>query len=136
LIESGHMLVTKAAVNGLNLVWFSDLVVSGGGTMNREAAALGVPVYSIFRGKIGAVDRYLADHGRMTMVATVAEVHRKINLVRWNRPAHPNTGSRKALDCILNNIVSILHTRQAKRPVQSERGDLERNARAAGGEAW
>ena len=45
------------AFDGLNLIWFSDLVISGGGTMNREAAALGVPVYSIFRGKIGGVDR-------------------------------------------------------------------------------
>ncbi|HEX3033504.1 MAG TPA: DUF354 domain-containing protein, partial [Thermodesulfobacteriota bacterium] len=38
-----------SVVEGVNLIWQSDLVISGGGTMNREAAALGVPVYSIFR---------------------------------------------------------------------------------------
>jgi len=44
-------IVPPEAVDGMNLIWHSDLVVSGGGTMNREAAALGVPVYRIFRGK-------------------------------------------------------------------------------------
>jgi predicted glycosyltransferase len=46
--------------------------------MNREAAALeGVPVYSIFRGKIGAIDRYLADHGRMVLLESVEDVKSK-----------------------------------------------------------
>ncbi len=57
LFSSGTMRVPEQVVDGLNLIWHSDFVISGGGTMNREAAALGVPVYSIFRGKIGAVDR-------------------------------------------------------------------------------
>ena len=51
-----RIIIPTQALDGLNLVWFSDLVVSGGGTMNREAAALGVPVYSIFSGTLGAVD--------------------------------------------------------------------------------
>jgi predicted glycosyltransferase len=51
---------TESSRGWLNLIWYSDLVISGGGTMNREAAALGVPVYSIFLGKSGAVDRYLS----------------------------------------------------------------------------
>ena len=57
LFESGKAIIPQHVVDGLNLVWHSDLVISGGGTMNREAAALGVPVYSMFRGRIGAVDR-------------------------------------------------------------------------------
>ena len=61
------MIIPDDPLNGLDLIWFSDLVISGGGTMNREAAALGVPVYSIFRGKIGAVDQYLADTGRLML---------------------------------------------------------------------
>jgi hypothetical protein len=121
LIASGSMIVPQAAVDGLNLVWFSDLVVSGGGTMNREAAALGVPVYSIFRGKIGAVDRYLQQQGRMTMIESVADVHSKIKLTRWNRPANPETRNRHALECILQNIVSILYAQQGRRPVRSEK---------------
>jgi predicted glycosyltransferase len=53
-----------------------DAVVSAGGTMLREAAYLGVPAYSIFRGNIGAVDRYLASIHRLTVVASPADFSR------------------------------------------------------------
>src|SRR5262249_9331578 len=66
--SSGAMRIPDGVVDGLNLMWHSDLVVSGGGTMNREAAALGVPVFSVFRGRIGAVVQYLARTGRMTLL--------------------------------------------------------------------
>src|SRR5262249_14089051 len=65
LCRIGKIRIPEQVVDGLNLIWFSDLVISGGGTMNREAAALGVPVYSVFRGRIGAVDRYLSRTGRL-----------------------------------------------------------------------
>jgi predicted glycosyltransferase len=108
LISSGAMLVPSAPVNGLNLIWFSDLVISGGGTMNREAAALGVPVYSIFRGKLGAVDRYLAGSGRLTMIENTSEISSKIKLVRWQRPAKPEDRNCPVLECIVGNILSVL----------------------------
>src|SRR5206468_8337674 len=78
--EGGKVIVPQEAVDGLNLLWHSDLVVSGGGTMNREAAALGVPVYSIFRGKSGAVDRQLQSEGRMTLIESIEEVEKSILL--------------------------------------------------------
>jgi predicted glycosyltransferase len=53
------------AVDAQSLVALSDLVVSAGGTMNREAAALGVPVYTMFTGRLGAVDQMLVDDGRL-----------------------------------------------------------------------
>jgi uncharacterized protein len=53
-----------------------DAVVSAGGTMLREAAYVGVPAYSIFRGDIGAVDRYLASINRLTLVASAADFSR------------------------------------------------------------
>src|SRR5207247_4353011 len=76
LIRDRKIIIPEHAVNGLNLIWFSDLVISGGGTMNREAAALGVPVYSIFRGRIGAVDRYLSATGRLVLLESVEDVRR------------------------------------------------------------
>jgi predicted glycosyltransferase len=115
LIASGKMLVPSHPVDGLNLIWYSDLVVSGGGTMNREAAALGVPVYSIFRGKIGAVDRYLEKTGRLTMIESVAEVRGKIKLERWNRPARPADRNRPVLDCIVRTILSVLKSQPPHR---------------------
>jgi hypothetical protein len=112
LISAGCMLIPNAPVNGLNLLWFSDLVVSGGGTMNREAAALGVPVYSLFRGKIGAVDRYLAQQGRLILIETLQDVHNKIKLVRWNRPAKPESRNCPALESIVGHILSALDAKK------------------------
>jgi predicted glycosyltransferase len=111
LIASGAMLVPNAPLDGLNMIWFSDLVISGGGTMNREAAALGVPVYSIFRGKLGAVDRYLAESGRLTMIENTSDIHSKIKLVRWNRPAKPEDRNCPVLPCIIGNILSVLESK-------------------------
>jgi uncharacterized protein len=53
-----------------------DAVFSAGGTMLREAAYVGVPAYSIFRGSIGAVDRYLASIDRLTLVETPQDFSR------------------------------------------------------------
>ena len=53
--------------------------------MNREAAALGVPVYSIFRGPIGGVDRYLASAGRLTLIESPEDVRKKISLKHRER---------------------------------------------------
>ncbi len=62
------------AVDGLQLLWHSDIVVSGGGTMNREAALLGVPAYSIFTGKRPFLDEYLAAEGKLRFIETAAEI--------------------------------------------------------------
>jgi predicted glycosyltransferase len=53
-----------------------DLVVTAGGTMAREAAYLGVPAYSIFRGETGGVDRHLASIGRLHLLTTPEDVSR------------------------------------------------------------
>ena len=111
LISSGRMVIPDRVVNGLNLIWFSDLVISGGGTMNREAAALGVPVYSIFRGKIGAVDKYLSENGRLVLITNEGEVRTKIRLTRWNRPERPSNNSSTVLHSIVNNVLSILENK-------------------------
>ena len=79
-IEKGKIIIPERVIDGLHLIWACDLVISGGGTMNREAAALGIPVYSIFRGRTGAVDRYLADSKRLTMLESVEDVRTKIVL--------------------------------------------------------
>ncbi len=48
--------------------------------MNREAAALGFPVYSIFRGALGAVDNYLAERGRLIMIESQEDVASKVRI--------------------------------------------------------
>jgi uncharacterized protein len=108
LFASGQAVIPERVVDGLNLIWYSDLVISGGGTMNREAAALGVPVYSTFRGKIGAVDRYLAAQGRLTLIESSAQVRSKIALRRRSRPHSPCLNSQGALETIVAHIVRVV----------------------------
>jgi predicted glycosyltransferase len=103
-------LVPESAVDGLNLVWHSDLVVSGGGTMNREAAALGVPVYSIFRGRMGAVDRRLEKEGRLKMIQRAEEVHSQIPLRRREKNGSPDSRPRTALREIVAHLQEIMNT--------------------------
>jgi len=114
LISAGRVIIPKRVVDGLNLIWFSDFVVSGGGTMNREAAALGVPVYSIFRGKIGAVDRYLSEAGRLTLIESVSEVSSTIKLVRRNRAQTFRSNDRPALNDIVEFVVAVAESRDPK----------------------
>ena len=109
LISNGTILIPERVVDGLNIIWYSDLVISGGGTMNREAAALGVPVYSIFRGKIGAVDRYLAGQGRMILIENAEEIRTKINLARRNGVVRHGIDNHSALQTIVNLIVGVLN---------------------------
>jgi len=100
--------VPARAVDGMNLLWFSDLVVSGGGTMNREAAALGVPVYSIFRGKTGAVDRRLEQEGRLTLVRDIEDVKTKIVFRRRDKSRRMDARPREALSDIVDHIETII----------------------------
>ena len=59
------VLLPEQAVDAQSLIALADLVVSAGGTMNREAAALGVPVYTTYGGRLGGVDEALIREGRL-----------------------------------------------------------------------
>jgi hypothetical protein len=74
LSDPSKFRVLDRPVNGLNLIAHADLVVGGGGTMNREAALLGVPVYSVFTAKVGTIDRTLSEAGKLTFVRTPGDV--------------------------------------------------------------
>jgi predicted glycosyltransferase/peptidoglycan/xylan/chitin deacetylase (PgdA/CDA1 family) len=101
-------IVPPGVLDGLNLIWFSDVVVSGGGTMNREAAALGIPVYSIFRGTTGVVDSVLEQEGRLIMIRSADEIWGKIQFVRRNKNLPLNSQPRIALKDIIDNIEDII----------------------------
>jgi hypothetical protein len=66
--------VPEHAVDAQSLIAHADLVISAGGTMNREAVALGTPVYTTFQGRLGAVDERLIDEGRLRMLAAPEEL--------------------------------------------------------------
>jgi len=108
LFSSGKAVILERVVDGLNLIFHSDLVVSGGGTMNREAAALGVPVYSIFRGKIGAVDRYLSENGRLCLLTSKDDVRNKLKVCRRTKSKQEVLSSSPALEAIMNAITELI----------------------------
>ncbi len=66
--------VPERAIDAQSLIAYADLVISAGGTMNREAVALGTPVYTTFEGRLGAVDERLIAEGRLRKLASVAEL--------------------------------------------------------------
>jgi predicted glycosyltransferase len=68
------LIVPDRAIDAQSLIAYADLVVSAGGTMNREAVALGTPVYTIFTGTMGAVDEQLIAEGRLRPLADPAAI--------------------------------------------------------------
>ena len=76
--------------------------------MNREAAALGVPVYSIFRGAIGGVDRYLSKHGRLVLIESREDLKTKIVLVKRKQDGKLTYKNMPALDTIVGEIIKII----------------------------
>jgi uncharacterized protein len=70
LERAGGWIVPKRAIDAQSLVAYADLVISAGGTMNREAVALGTPVFTIFEGRLGAVDEQLMAEGRLKRLET------------------------------------------------------------------
>ncbi len=65
LARLGGFVLPERAIDAQSLIAFADLVVSAGGTMNREAVALGTPVLTVFEGRLGAVDEALIADGRL-----------------------------------------------------------------------
>jgi predicted glycosyltransferase len=80
-----NLIVPDQAIDARSLIAFSDLVVSAGGTMNREAVALGTPVYSTFAGRLGGVDEALVAEGRLELLEDPSD----LRLVKRSTPAGP-----------------------------------------------
>jgi len=74
LSAAGGFVIPKHAIDAQSLIAYADLVISAGGTMNREAVALGTPVFSSFEGRLGAVDERLIAEGRLKRLRDPADV--------------------------------------------------------------
>jgi len=70
-----NLIMPRAALDGANLIAAADLLVGGGGTMNREAAALGVPAVSVYAGKWAAIDQELVNEGRLQRVRSRQDIN-------------------------------------------------------------
>ena len=85
----GGFVVPERAVDAQSLVAFADLVISAGGTMNREAVALGTPVFTTFEGRLGAVDDALLREGRLLRLSNPDQVRVE------KRPGHDGLRVRR-----------------------------------------
>ncbi len=100
LIRAGGFIVPGQAIDAQSLIAFADLVISAGGTMNREAVALGTPVWTTFEGRMGAVDEALIASSGTLMRRSRAPRRgdRDLQAPSQRRPAHAprSGGARKA----------------------------------------
>jgi len=71
-LSATNLIVPERAIDAQSLIAYADLVVSAGGTMNREAVALGTPVFTTFTGRMGGVDEELIADGRLQVLADPA----------------------------------------------------------------
>ncbi|MGH2926405.1 MAG: DUF354 domain-containing protein, partial [Solirubrobacterales bacterium] len=88
---SSSLIVPAREIDAQSLIAFADLVVSAGGTMNREAVALGTPAYTIFSGRMGAVDRRLIADGSLLPLDDPAdlELRRRVTPPGVQNPRDP-----------------------------------------------
>lgn len=101
--------IPAKVMNGLDIILNSDLVVSGGGTMIREAAALNVPAYSTFGGKVGAVDNYLESTGKLVILRHETDIKNKLKLEKKKLSSNKSNKGSSVLDEITNKIISSLN---------------------------
>jgi predicted glycosyltransferase len=88
-------------LDGANLIAASDLVISAGGTINREAAALGVPAASIYAGRWAAVDEELVREGRLQRIASATDLQ---NLaIKKKQSINP----RRSVD-VIDEVVKLI----------------------------
>ncbi len=74
LLADGGFIVPGHAIDAQSLIYHADLVISAGGTMNREAVALGTPVFTTFEGRLGAVDEHLIKEGRLRKLTSPDQI--------------------------------------------------------------
>ncbi len=90
-LGAANLIVPERAIDAQSLIAYADLVVSAGGTMNREAVALGTPVFSTFSGRMGGVDEALIAAGRLRVLDDPAELrlHRRTSEPGVQHPRDP-----------------------------------------------
>ena len=107
--ELPGIIVPDRPVDGPSLLAAADLAISGGGTMNREAALLGTPAYSIFTGPVGALDADLDRAGKLTIIRDAADVDR-IRFARKGGGA-PAPAQSRLRDFVVDQIIEIARRR-------------------------
>jgi uncharacterized protein len=100
-LPARNLIIPPSPLDGANLIAASDLVISAGGTINREAAALGVPVASVYAGKWAAVDEQLVKEGRLKRLSKRQDINLLIIAKKQN------LNPRRSL-AVIDEVVSLI----------------------------
>jgi predicted glycosyltransferase len=100
-----NVVVPAAAVDGLSLIAAADFVIGAGGTMNREAVALGTPAYTMFAGRLGAVDERLIAEGRLRRAYGADDVATK------KKGRHTVVAERRDPQLFVDEILAVAYRR-------------------------
>ena len=104
-----NVLIPPSAVDGRNLIYHSDLVISAGGTMNREAAVLGIPTYTVYAGKMGSIDSYLISVDRMVQIQTSADIS-KIKVCKKDPVDQSILDNKELLHEVVGKILTTMRS--------------------------
>lgn len=97
------LFIPPKPVDNRSLLHHTDLVISAGGTMNREAGVMGVPAYTVFKGMIGAADRYLIDLGRIIPINSKEDISKiAVRKIEHNNSLVNTNVKRTLINIILN----------------------------------
>lgn len=118
-MDAPQFRVLDKAVDALSLMSYSDAVFSGGGTMIREAALLGVNAYSIFAGPTGAADEALERAGKLKILREPEQV-RSLVFSKSHIATDRSSGSRRTRDFLLQQILDFLRA-NCDRPAVNDR---------------
>jgi uncharacterized protein len=98
LLAAGGFVIPERAIDAQSLIAHADLVISAGGTMNREAVALGTPVWTTFEGRLGAVDAALIADGRLRRLERADQ----LDLRKRRDAAAPTTRVRRDVGLLVD----------------------------------
>jgi predicted glycosyltransferase len=102
-----NLVIPPRVLDGLNLVYYSDMVISAGGSMNREAVVLGTPAYSVFQGRMAGVDQKMIANGMLHTLQSSDDLER-LSLSRKPRlPFRPIQSG--AIDQVVHAIVGTAY---------------------------
>ncbi|MGD8457106.1 MAG: DUF354 domain-containing protein [Anaerolineales bacterium] len=105
-----NMSIPTRVLDGPNLIYHSDVVISAGGTMNREAVVLGSPVYSLFIGLEGSIDQYLLKTGQLKWIKHSSDIQQ----IKLCKNPHNNTSylqqGKDLIKEVVDKILDINHT--------------------------
>jgi predicted glycosyltransferase len=113
-LDSEPFRILTKGIDGLSLMWFSDAVFSGGGTMVRESALLGLNAYSIFASKLGAADAALERQGKLRMIRQTKEIE-QLRLEKRQAPPELRR-SNETRDFICEQIIRFAKQNEGREP--------------------